>query len=169
MMKEINIGKAAVLTSPNPLVLVCTKKEDGTLNMAPVSFFMFASFHPPMLAFAMGQKSNSGENIRRDGKAVLVTPGVTLKEAVMAYGSVSGARTDKLQEVPIALQNMAGTDIQIPEDCRTAFAVSLEETVTAGDHNLYLCKIENVAADETKEALYAWDGYKRAVSVQEKC
>ena len=28
-MKEINIGQATAITSPNPLVLVCTKKENG--------------------------------------------------------------------------------------------------------------------------------------------
>ena len=26
-MKEINIGQATAITSPNPLVLVCTKKK----------------------------------------------------------------------------------------------------------------------------------------------
>ena len=31
-MKEINIGQATALTSPDPLVLVCTKKEDGKLR-----------------------------------------------------------------------------------------------------------------------------------------
>ena len=59
-MKEINIGKATVLTSPEPLMLVCTKKENGALNMAPVSFFMYSSFNPPMLAFAMLRTANSG-------------------------------------------------------------------------------------------------------------
>ena len=42
-MKEINIGQATAITSPDPLMLVCTKKEDGSLNMAPVSFFILAS------------------------------------------------------------------------------------------------------------------------------
>ena len=27
-MKEINIGQATAITSPNPLVLVCTKKRE---------------------------------------------------------------------------------------------------------------------------------------------
>ena len=89
-MKEINIGQATAITSPNPLVLVCTKKENGMLNMAPVSFFMYSSFNPPMLAFAMGKTANSGENIRKTGKAVLAAPGVSLKDAVMAYGSKNG-------------------------------------------------------------------------------
>ncbi|BDF69698.1 hypothetical protein CE91St41_06790 [Oscillospiraceae bacterium] len=167
-MKEINIGQATAITSPDPLVLVCTKKEDGTLNMAPVSFFMYASFNPPMLAFAMGKAANSGENIRRTGKAVLAAPGVTLKDAVMAYGSKNGGAADKLKETPISLQSVEGSEIQIPEDSRIAFVVSLAETVEAGDHYLYLCNIDRMVADDTKEALFAWDGYAKVAPAREK-
>lgn len=168
MMKEINIGQATALTSPDPLVLVCTKKEDGALNMAPVSFFMYASFNPPMLAFAMGRGANSGENIRRTGKAVLAAPGVSLKDAVMAYGSASGRTVDKLKETPVALQSMEGSGIQFPEDCRVAFAVSLAQTVEAGDHFIYICNIDKIMADDTKDALFAWDGYAKAAPAREK-
>ena len=167
-MKEINIGQATAVTSPDPLVLVYTAKEDGSVNMAPVSFFMYASFDPPMLAFAMGKAANSGENIRRTGKAVLVAPGVSLKDAVMVYGSTSGRETDKLKEMPIALQSIQGSDIPIPEDARIAFVVSLAQTIDAGDHYLYLCNIDKMAADETKEALFAWDGYAKVAPAQEK-
>lgn len=37
-MKEINIEQATAITSPDPLMLLCTTKENGSLNMAPVSF-----------------------------------------------------------------------------------------------------------------------------------
>lgn len=167
-MKEINIGQATAITSPDPLVLVCTKKEDGSLNMAPVSFFMYASFNPPMLAFAMGKGANSGENIRKTGKAVLAAPGMSLKEAVMAYGSTNGGKMDKLKETPIALQSVEESDIQFPEDSRIAFVVSLAQTVESGDHYLYLCSIEKMMADKTKEALFAWDGYAKVAPAQEK-
>lgn len=167
-MKDINIGQATAITSPDPLVLVCTEKENGTLNMAPVSFFMYASFNPPMLAFAMGKASNSGENIRKTKKAVLAAPGLSLKEAVMAYGSANGGQKDKLKENPIALQSIEGSNIQIPEDTRIAFVVSLSQTVECGDHYLYLCNIEKMVADESKEALFAWDGYAKVAAAQEK-
>lgn len=167
-MKEINIGQATALTSPDPLVLVCTKKEDGSLNMAPVSFFMYSSFNPPMLAFAMGKAANSGANIQRTGKAVLAAPGVSLKDAVMKYGSSNGGQIDKMKETPIALQSVESSDIQIPEDSRIAFVVSLAQTVEAGDHYLYLCNIDKMVADETKEALFAWDGYAKVAPAQEK-
>lgn len=167
-MKEINIGQATAITSPDPLMLVCTKKEDGTLNMAPVSFFMYTSFNPPMLAFAMGKAANSGENIRRTKKAVIAAPGVSLKDAVMAYGSANGGKTDKLKQTPIALQSIEGSDIQIPEDSRIAFVVSLAQTVESGDHYLYLCNIDKMFSDVEKEALFAWEGYAKVAPAQEK-
>lgn len=166
-MKEVNIVQATAITSPDPLMLVCTKKEDGTLNLAPVSFFMYASFEPPMLAFALGKGTNTGENIRRTGKAILAAPGVSLKDAVMVYGSSSGGKKDKLKETPIALQTVKGSDIQIPEDTRIAFVVSLAQTVDSGDHYLYLCNIEKMVANENKEALFAWNGYAKAAPAQE--
>lgn len=167
-MQEINIGQATTLTSPDPLMLVCTQKEDGSLNLAPVSFFMYASFNPPMLAFGMGKASNTGENIRRTGKAVLAAPGVSLKDAVMAYGSANGGKKDKLKEIPIALQSAEGSGIQFPEDCRVAFVVSLAQTVEAGDHYLYICNIEKMMADESKDALFAWNGYSKVAPACEK-
>lgn len=167
-MKEINIVEAAAFTSPNPLVLVCTEKEDGSLNMAPVSFFMLASFVPPMLAFGMGKGSNSGENIRRTGKAVLAVPGVSLKDAVMSFGSSNGREKDKLKETPVALRGVEGTDIRIPEDSKVVFSVTLDKTVEAGDHYLYICNIDKMFADEAKEALFAWNGYTKVAPACEK-
>lgn len=167
-MKKVNILQATSLTSPDPLVLVCTKKENGALNMAPVSFFMYASFNPPMLAFGMGKAANSGLNIQREKKAVLAVPGVSLKDAVMAYGSSTGGSKDKLKETPIPLQQLEGNDILIPEDSRIAFEVTLEQTIEAGDHYLYICKIDNMVADETKEALFAFDGYSKVAPAQIK-
>ncbi|HBV83542.1 flavin reductase family protein [Lachnospiraceae bacterium 38-14] len=166
-MKEINIGQATAITSPDPLMLVCTTKENGSLNMAPVSFFMYSSFNPPMLAFALGKTANSGDNIRRTGKAVLVAPGISLRDVVMSYGSSTGSQKDKLKEIPITLQNVEGSDIQIPEDVRIAFVVSLEQTIESGDHYLYLCNIEKMVADESKEALFAWEGYAKVAPAKE--
>ena len=43
-MKELNIMEATVLTSPNPLTLICSKKEDGSTNLAPICFVSYLSF-----------------------------------------------------------------------------------------------------------------------------
>ena len=46
-MKELNIMEATVLTSTNPLTLICSKKEDGSTNLAPICFVSYLSFNPP--------------------------------------------------------------------------------------------------------------------------
>lgn len=148
-------------------MLVCTEKEDGSVNMAPVSFFMDASFQPPMLAFAMGRAVCSGENLRRTGRAVLAAPGVSLEKAVIACGSASGRGTDKMKETPVPLQRLE-EGVPFPEDSRVSFAVSLERTVEAGNHYLHLCRIARMAADESREALFAWDGYAAAPAARKE-
>lgn len=166
-MKEINVKQAAVLTSPNPLVLVCTKKENGELNMAPVSLVMYASFNPPIMAFAMGKASNSGKNVRENKKAVIVLPGTSLKDVVKTFGSTSGNEIDKLKENPLELQDIEGSDIKVPKDIRAAFVVSLKEMAEAGDHYLYICDIDKIFGDESKEALLAWNGYSKLAPAKE--
>lgn len=54
-MKELNIMEATVLTSPNPLTLICSQNEDGTTNLAPICFVSYLSFNPPMVGFAAGK------------------------------------------------------------------------------------------------------------------
>ena len=46
--------------------------------------------------------------------------------------------------------------------------VSLAQTMESGDHYLYLCNIEKIVADESKDALFAWDGYAKVAPAQEK-
>lgn len=161
-MKEISSNQAFRLTSPNPLVLVCTEKEDGTSNLAPVSFFMFTSFNPAMVAFALGENKNTGANFERTGRAVIVTPGLSLKEAVMKFGTSSGSKTDKLAEFPVPVKRLEGCSIQIPEDVRTAFTVSLDGTMQTGSHTLYSCRVDKIYGDDSRAALFAWKGYAAA-------
>ena len=63
-MKELNIMEATVLTSPNPLTLICSKKEDGSTNLAPICFVSYLSFNPPMVGFATGKQSHTGKRVR---------------------------------------------------------------------------------------------------------
>ena len=86
-MLKINLSKASMMTSPNPLSLVCTKKEDGTTNIATVSWYTYLSYNPGMIGFAMAKTSYSGEMVRKNKKVVLTIPGIELEQLVMKCGS----------------------------------------------------------------------------------
>lgn len=167
MFKEVKFNEATAITSPD-LVFVCTEKENGKPNMAPVSFFMYSSFVPPMIAFATLQGGNTGANFRRTKKAVIAVPATTIKDAVMKFGTSSGNKVDKLEDSGLELTTIEGCDIPFPAESRIAFEVTLENYYESGSHYLYNCKIEKIVADEEKEGLFAWNGYAEAAPAVKK-
>ena len=160
-METINLPKASRLTSPNPVTMVCTQKPDGGTNLATVSWWMYLSFNPNMIVFAMAKTSYSGEMVRSNGKVILATPGEALAQAVISCGSTTGRKVDKISEFGIEMQELPGCDIRVPLHSRVAIQCRLKEFVEAGDHYLYICDVEQVFGNESEEALFAWNGYSQ--------
>lgn len=158
-MDGISLAKVSQLTSPNPVTIVCTKRPDGGTNLATVSWWTYLSFNPSMVAFAMAKTSYSGERTRETGKVVITVPGEELAGAVMDCGTSTGHKTDKAAQFGIELEDLPESDIRIPQGSRVAIQCALREFVEVGDHYLYICDVEQVHGDESKRALFAWNGY----------
>lgn len=158
-MEKINLPKASKLTSPNPVTIVCTRKPDGSTNLATVSWWTYLSFNPNMIAYAMAKTSYSGEMVRGNKKVILTIPSVEIAGAVMGCGSTTGRDTDKIAKFGIEMQEVPDSEIQIPLHSRVAIQCSLKEFVEVGDHYLYICNVEQVYGNEQEEAVFAWDGY----------
>jgi len=160
-MNEINLALASKHTSPNPLTLVCTTKEDGSANLATVSWYTILSFRPNMMGFAMSQKSYSGEMVRKNKKVALAMPGSALQEAVKACGSTTGRNTDKVSEFNIEMQKLDGIDIDVPLHSKIVVSLTLKEYIEVGDHYFYICDVDKVYLNEQENALYAFNGYSK--------
>ena len=160
-MEKISLPKAAALTSPNPVTIVCTQKPDGSTNLATVSWWTYLSFNPNMIAYAMAKTSYSGEMVRSNKKVILTIPGTEIAEAVMGCGSTTGRDTDKIVKFGIEMQTVEDSEIQIPLHSRVAIQCSLKEFIETGDHYLYICNVEQVYGNEAEEAVYAWNGYSQ--------
>jgi len=156
---KINLPKAAKLTSPNPVTLVCTEKPDKTTNLATVSWWTYLSFNPGMIAYAMAKTSYSGEMVRDNKKVILTIPGAEIAQAVMNCGSTTGRNTDKVEQFGIELAEVEGSSIKIPAHSRVAIQCRMKEYHEVGDHYLYICDVEQVYGNENEEALFAWNGY----------
>ena len=166
-MKKINLPQASVLTSPNPVSLVCTSKPDGSTNLAAVSWWTYLSFNPGMIAYAMAKTSYSGEMVRDNKKVILTIPGKEIADAVMDCGSTTGRDTDKASKFGIELAEVEGSTIKIPVHSSVAIQCSLKEYHEVGDHYLYICDVEQVYGDESKEALFAWNGYAKVAPAKQ--
>ena len=150
-MKELNIMEATVFTSPNPLTLICSLKEDGTTNLAPICFVSYLSFNPPMIGFATGKQSHTGKRVRETGKVIVTVPGESLAGAAMACGGSTGAQVNKVAANHIEMKAVEGSDIQIPADTRLAMVATLQQSVEVGDHILHICQVDKFLGDEDKE------------------
>ncbi len=167
MMKELTIMEATVFTSPNPLTLICSRNEDGSTNLAPICFVSYLSFNPPMVGFAAGKQSHTGKRVRETGKVIVTVPAKNLAQAVMACGSSTGAVCRKVEENQIAMTSVEGSDIQIPADTRLAMVATLQQSVEVGDHILHICRVDKFLGDDSKEGLYAWNGFGKAAPAKE--
>ena len=133
-MEKITLPKASVLTSPNPVTLVCTRKPDGTTNLATVSWWTYLSYNPGMIAYAMAKTSYSGEMVRQNKKVILTIPGEAIAKEVIGCGTSTGRSTDKIAKLGIAMQDLPDTDIRVPLHSRVAIQCTLKEYYEAGDH-----------------------------------
>ena len=158
-MKKINLPKASVLTSPNPVTIVCTQKEGGGTNLATISWWTYLSFNPCMIGYAMAKTSYSGEMVRANKKVVLTVPGEKITEAVVGCGSTTGRTTDKIAQFQVEMQKLPDCGIEIPLHSRVAIECALKEVVDVGDHYLYICDVKNVYGNEEERAVFAWNGY----------
>ena len=158
-MEKIRLPKASMLTSPNPVTLVCTQKPDGSTNLATVSWWTYLSYNPGMIAYAMAKTSYSGEMVRNNKKVILTVPGTAIAKEVMGCGTSTGRDTDKIAKLGIEMQEIPDSEIQIPLHSRVVIQCSLKEFVETGDHYLYICNVEQVYGNEQEEAVFAWNGY----------
>jgi len=158
-MREITLGTASRLTSPNPVTVVCTEKPDDTTNLATVSWWQYLSFNPNMICFAMAKTSYSGEMVRANKKVIVTVPGEAIASEVMSCGMATGRDTDKVQKFGIELQELPESNIRIPLHSRVAIQCQLKEFHETGYHYLYICNVDKVYGDTEEEALFAWKGY----------
>ena len=166
-MKALNIMEATVYTSPNPLTLICSQNEDGTTNLAPICFVSYLSFNPPMVGFATGKQSHTGKRVRETSNVIVTVPGENLAGVVMACGSSTGAKVNKVAENNIEMKSVEDSDIQIPADTKLAMVATLQEAVEVGDHILHICQVDKFLGNEDKKGLYAWNGFGKVAPAVE--
>lgn len=158
-MERLELFEAAKLTSPNPLTLVCTRTKAGITNLATISWWTYLGLAPATIGFSMMKQSFSGETIRDNKNAILTIPGEPLARHVMECGSCSGRDVDKVARFNIAMKEVPGNDIKIPEHSVVAIFGTLREYVDIGDHYFYIMDVKDVLADKNETALFAWKGY----------
>lgn len=162
---DIIIGTAQKLTSPNPFALLATRKPGDKTNLMAVSWWTYASNHPPMVAVCLSKKGYSGELIQIEKEFSLNVVDESLKEAAFKCGTCSGREVDKPEQFGIALKEAKVINTKLVAASRVSLECRLVNSMEAADHMMYLAEVVSLSCDENMKAVYAWDGYKRLDSI----
>lgn len=161
----VNPGLAQRLSSPNPFALV-TSWNGCKTNVMALSWWTYCSNHPLTVAVCIGNRSYSGDCIAENGEFCLCLPGEGLKKAALAAGTCSGRDRDKAAELGIDLTPSAEVAPFYVKNSSLVLECRVKETLSLGDHRIFLAEAVAMHTTEGVKNLMAVDGYARLTVVE---
>lgn len=138
---------------PRPIAWITTLNEDGTINLAPYSFFGGVNTRPPMVMVSIGrhegQLKHTGQNISRTNECVIHIPSEQHMDAVnkSAYKfepNLSEVEVLDLPTVPsdvVATPSLEGALVRI--ECK------LNKVVDLPTNDMFILDVVNLVIDDS--------------------
>ena len=144
------------IVAPRPIGWVSTQAGDGTLNLAPYSFFNLFNYRPPIVGFSSIGRKDSVTNAEANGEFVWNLASASLGERMNATSAPVGPEVD---EFALAGLTPAASDLVGPPrvaeslvafECRVTRIQELTDAAQAGvDAWLVLGEVVVVHLDES--------------------
>ena len=125
---------------PRPIAFVTTLNEDGSVNLAPFSYFNGVCNRPPLISICIGHRKFDGQIVKKDtlrnieatGECVVHIPPEHLARAV--NGSSAEFPPGESELDALGLQTVASDLVGPPRliDCPVAMECKLERVVMLG-------------------------------------
>ena len=164
-MQEQSWNEALELGSPYPYTLATTVGVDGRPNIIGLAWWTIVSWEPPMIAISVGHGRYSHECLEHGGEFVLCFPAEEQKEGAWLCGTTSGRKVDKFSEAGFQQVPAKAVAPPIIEGSTVAYECKVTNSVTAGDHTLFIGEVVAVhGSPERARHLYSVH-YRRLVSI----
>jgi flavin reductase (DIM6/NTAB) family NADH-FMN oxidoreductase RutF len=155
-----NFGYAQELTSPNPFALVSTRTPENTTNLMALSWWTYASNHPPTVAVCISKKGYSHELIKKNQEFCLNIVDESLRESAFLCGTFSGRIENKPEKFGIELIDSLEIQTSLVKEHKVAFECRLVDTADTADHSIFIAEVVALHVNPNKKHLYALDGYR---------
>ncbi len=169
MQIQTSVEEAGHRKSPEQVVIAIVKDAQGKYNPITVSWSMFTSHEPAMIAIAIGRGRYSLDAIRNAGEFVVSYPAASMEKEAVLFGTKSGRDADKLKESQVQVEPTTVVDGSLLADAVANFECRLEAELAVGDHVIFVGKVvaAHVNQDETITRLYTLgNGHMGGVSAQ---
>ena len=140
-MKEIDRHKAFELASPFPYVLAVTLDTRDRPNIIGLSWWMFSSWDPLMIAIAIGQQRYSHECLEHHKEFVLCFPSEGQEKDAWICGTKSGKDIDKFQETEFRPVHSKIVKPPMIEGSTVAYECRIIKQIETGDHTVYFADV----------------------------
>ena len=160
-MDRVTISDAQKITSPNPFVLVTTARPDGKTNVMALSWWTYVSNHPATVCICTSNRGCTGGLIKETGEFCLSCPDESMKESAFLCGTCSGRDRDKAAEFGIELEESETVRVPRVKNAALALECRLKDTVSLGDHTMYIAEVTAVFADRDRRPVFAAEGYRK--------
>ena len=151
------------LIVPRPIAMITTAGEDGTVNVAPYSYFMPVTGEPPLLAVTMGGRRESAavpkdtwRNASRTGEFVVNVTTDAMRTKIEMAAMEFPAETSELEV--IGWHTMPSVEVGHPSlvespahlECRIHQVVDLgEQSVAYSTVHLVIAEVVCITMDES--------------------
>ncbi|MBR3422936.1 MAG: flavin reductase family protein [Clostridia bacterium] len=167
-MEKVTINDAQKITSPNPFTLVATRGNDGKVNVMALSWWTYVSNHPATVVICTSDRGYTGGVIKETGEFTLSMPDESLREQAFLCGTCSGRDRDKAAEFGIEFEDSETVSVPRVKGSALALECRLKDSVTLGDHTMYIAEVTAVFADRERNPVFAAEGYRKLRAFEAK-
>ena len=140
-MQELDRHKAFELASPFPYVLAVTLDKRERPNIIGLSWWMFTSWDPLMIAISVGHQRYSHECLEHHKEFVLCFPSEGQEKDAWICGRKSGKNTDKFQKTDFRPVHSKFVKPPMIEGSTVAYECKVVKEVETGDHTVYFANV----------------------------
>ena len=149
-MKELDKHEAFELASPFPYTLAVTLDERERPNIMGLSWWMFTSFNPLMIAISIGQGKYSHECLDHHKEFVLCFPSEGQEKDAWFCGTKSGRDIDKFKKT--GFKPIPSKTIKTPtiEGVTVAYECKVTDQAETGDHTVFIAEVTAIQGNPEK-------------------
>lgn len=141
---------------PRPIAWVLSGNANGSLNLAPFSYFSAINSDPPLLSLSVGSKPDGSlkdtrANILQRKRFVVHIAHTEMLEALNASAKILPAEESEVEMLGLETVPFAGFSLPRLQACRVAFACELHTEVPLGKeaYSLLLGQISALYVDDS--------------------
>ena len=149
--RSLPLSRVYRLLEPGPVVLLTTAYQ-GRPNVMSMSWHTMLEFEPPLVGCVVSNRNFSFEALRASRECVINIPTVTIADAVVRCGNVSGRRQDKFAAFGLTTVRAAQVAAPLIDECYANLECRVIDTALVVKYNFFVLEVVKAWVDPAARA-----------------